>query len=54
MKRSLYVFPKQMPNTAENDIGVVGGTFIEGATADTPNVEEFDILIAGAKRFYGL
>jgi hypothetical protein len=54
VKRSLYVFPKQMPNTAENDIGVVGGTFIEGATADTPNVAEFDILIAGAKRFYGL
>lgn len=54
VKRSFYQFPKHMPNTGVNDIGVVGGTFIEGATINTPNVKEFDILIAGAKRFYGL
>jgi D-amino-acid oxidase len=41
-------------DAAANDIGVVGGTFIEGATIDTPNVKEFDIMLAGAKRFYGL
>lgn len=54
VKRSFYQFPKHLLDTAENDIGVVGGTFIEGATIDTPNEKEFDIMIAGAKRFYGL
>ncbi|MFY8214737.1 MAG: FAD-dependent oxidoreductase, partial [Flavobacterium sp.] len=54
VKRSFYIFPKQLPGSAPNDMGVVGGTFIEGATPDTPNVEEFDIMIANAKKFYGL
>jgi D-amino-acid oxidase len=54
VKRSFYIFPKQLPGSATNDMGVVGGTFIEGATPDTPNVEEFDIMIANAKKFYGL
>jgi hypothetical protein len=43
-----------LPGSAANDIGVVGGTFIEGATPETPNDEEFQILIDGAKRFYGI
>jgi hypothetical protein len=51
VKRSFYRFPKHLLDTAANDIG---GTFIEGATIDTPNVKEFDIMLAGAKRFYGL
>ena len=54
VKRSFYQFPKHLLDAAANDIGVVGGTFIEGATIDTPNVKEFDIMLAGAKRFYGL
>ncbi len=53
-KRSFYIFPKHSPNTEYNDVGVIGGTFIEGATSKTPNEEEFDILIQGAKKFYGI
>jgi hypothetical protein len=53
VKRSFYIFPKHLPDTAANDVGVIGGTFIEGATAATPNIEEFDRIIAGAKKFYG-
>ncbi len=37
-----------------NDVGVIGGTFIEGATTEMPNQEEFDIVIEGARNFYGL
>lgn len=54
IKRSFYIFPKKIPNTGPSDIGVIGGTFIEGATPETPNEEEFDILLKGAKEFYGL
>ena len=54
VKRSFYIFPKHLANTASNEVGVIGGTFIEGATTKTPNVEEFDILLQGAKKFYGL
>jgi D-amino-acid oxidase len=54
VKRSFYIFPKHLPNTGVNDIGVIGGTFIEGATHETPNEEEFDILLEGAKKFYGI
>lgn len=54
VKRSFYLFPKQLPGSGPNDIGVVGGTFIEGATPETPNDEEFAIMIEGAKRFYGM
>ena len=53
-KRSLYVFPKHLPGTGSNDVGVVGGTFIEGATAESPNRQEFATLIDGAKNFYGI
>lgn len=54
VKRSFYIFPKQLPGSASNDVGVVGGTFIEGATPETPNQEEFDILVSNAKKFYGI
>jgi D-amino-acid oxidase len=54
VKRSLYVFPKHLPDTGASDVGVVGGTFIEGGTPDTPNTVEFDIMMAGARRFYGI
>ena len=54
VKRSFYIFPKHLLNTPKNDVGVIGGTFVESATPDTPNVNEFQILIANAKKFYGL
>ena len=54
VKRSFYIFPKRLPNSGERDVGVVGGTFIEGATPETPNEEEFDIMLDGARNFYGL
>ncbi len=52
--RSFYIFPKHLANTGVNDIGVIGGTFIKGATSKTPNTKEFDILLQGAKDFYGI
>ena len=54
VKRSFYIFPKHLPRTGPNDVGVVGGTFIEGGTPETPNYEEFDTMIAAAKNFYGM
>lgn len=54
VKRSLYVFPKHLPGSGENDVGVFGGTFIEGGSPDTPNEEEFDIMLQNAKKFYGI
>lgn len=54
VKRSYYIFPKQLPGSAANDMGVIGGTFIEGGTPDTPNLEEFNILVENAKKFYGI
>lgn len=52
--RSFYIFPKHFPNTPANDVGVIGGTFIEGGTTATPNYEEFDILVKNARMFYGI
>ncbi len=54
VKRSFYIFPKQLENAEANDIGVVGGTFIENADESTPNEEEFDTMISNAKKFYGI
>jgi D-amino-acid oxidase len=54
VKRSLYVFPKHLPGSGPNDIGVVGGTFIEGATPETPNEAEFATMMQGARDFYGV
>ena len=54
VKRSFYIFPKHLPDTGPNDVGVIGGTFVEGATPETPNREEFERLVQGAKRFYGM
>lgn len=54
IKRSFYIFPKRLPGSAENHVGVIGGTFIEGADAKTPHHEEFAIMIQGAKQFYGI
>jgi len=52
--RSFYMFPKHALGAMSHDVGVIGGTFIEGADADHPNVEEFDTVIKNAKSFYGI
>ncbi len=54
IKRSFYMFPKHLSGTDANDVGVIGGTFIEGATSATPNNEEFDIMLENARKFYGM
>lgn len=54
VKRSFYIFPKHLLDSGPNDVGVIGGTFIEGSTPSTPNEEEFEILVQGAKDFYGV
>lgn len=54
VKRSFYIMPKHLPGTGVNDVGVVGGTFIEGATPATPNEDEFAIMMNAARRFYGI
>ena len=54
VERSFYIFPKQLLGSKPNDIGVIGGTFIEGADTSSPNEEEFGIMIQGAKDFYGI
>ena len=54
VKRSFYVMPKHLPETGVNDIGVVGGTFVEGGTPETPNLSEFATLLQGAKDYYGI
>lgn len=53
IKRSIYLFPKHVPGTPEKNIGVMGGTFIEGATPDTPNEEEFELIMQRAREFFG-
>jgi len=54
VERSFYIFPKRLTNSAPNDVGVIGGTFVEGGNPDTPNLKEFEILVKGAKAFYGI
>lgn len=54
VKRSFYAFPKPTVGGNKNDIGVIGGTFIENTDSSTPNEEEFDILIKRARDFYGI
>ena len=52
--RSFYLIPKQIQRSNPRDIGVIGGTFIEGATSKTPNREEFATIVENAKKFYGI
>ena len=54
VKRSFYLFPKHLPDSAPQDIGVMGGTFIEGGSPDKPNLKEFDAIVRGAKEYFGL
>jgi hypothetical protein len=43
-----------LPDSAPQDIGVIGCAFIEGATPDTPNLKEYDLIIHETKTFFGL
>lgn len=54
VKRSFYIFPKRLPNSLPRDVGVIGGTFVEGGNPNTPNLKEFNRLVEGAKKFYGI
>ena len=54
IRRFFYQFPKHIPGTSTQHVGVIGGTMITGATSETPHLEEFDIMMAGAREFYGL
>jgi len=54
VKRSFYVFPKHLPDSAPQDIGVIGGTFIEGGSPDKPNLKEYDSIIDEANAFFGI
>lgn len=46
--------PKHLPGCSEHEIGVIGGTFIEGASTDFTTQGEFDLVLEGARNFYGL
>jgi hypothetical protein len=54
VKRSFYLMPKRLSGSGPNDVGTIGGTFIEGATPETPNEDEWDLLVDQAKVFYGI
>jgi len=54
VQRSFYFFPKNPPSGFPDEFGVIGGTFVENATIATPNNEEFEIMLEGAKAFYGI
>jgi hypothetical protein len=54
VKRSFYIFPKHLPDSAPQDIGVIGGTFIEGGSPDKPNLKEYDSIINEANTFFGI
>ena len=46
--------PKHLQNTGNNDVGVIGDTFIEDAALLNPNEKEFDILFTDVKKFYSI
>jgi glycine/D-amino acid oxidase-like deaminating enzyme len=54
VKRSFYIFPKLLTGGGPKDVGVIGGTFIEGGSPATPNTAEFEIMMRGARDFYGI
>lgn len=53
VKRSIYMFPKRASGSQPHDIGIMGGTFIEHATAKTPHLQEFERMIERAIEFFG-
>ncbi len=51
---AFYIFPKRLPGTHSNDIGVIGGSYIENADVTTPHLEQFQRVVQNAKIFYGI
>ncbi|WP_375331102.1 FAD-dependent oxidoreductase [Candidatus Tisiphia endosymbiont of Oplodontha viridula] len=49
-----YMHPKHLPSSSADDVGVIGKTFIEGATPQTPNEEQFDLIVERARSFYDI
>jgi hypothetical protein len=47
------MFPKRVPGSQPHDIGIMGGTFIEHATAERPHLREFEHMINRATNFFG-
>lgn len=52
-KLSVYIFPKHVPGALDSSIGVLGGTYIEGADERTPNEQEFEFMVERAREFFG-
>lgn len=50
--RCCYFFPKQLADAKADEIGVLGGTFIKYADNTTPHLEEFDTVLANARKFF--
>ena len=53
-ERAFHILPKNIPGSNHQDIGVIGGSFIEGANKKTPNHQEFNLIIKNAKKIYGI
>lgn len=49
-----YMHPKHLPSSGANDVGGIGGTFIKGATPQTPNEEQFELIVTRVRNFYGI
>jgi D-amino-acid oxidase len=52
--RSFDLFPKKLLNSGANDVGVLGGTYIEHGNEDDPNEEEFETIVSEARDFFGI
>lgn len=50
IERALYIFPK----INGDEYGVIGGSFVEGATKNEPNEAEFEVIIKNARDFFGI
>ncbi|MDR0296941.1 MAG: hypothetical protein LBH67_03145 [Rickettsia sp.] len=54
VEQHFYLHPKHLPNSPASSIGIIGGTFIEGASPATPNTDQFKLIMQRAREFYGL
>ena len=50
--RTLDFFPKRLPSTDKEDVGVLGGTFFKYSGAIEFHEKEFDFIIERAKNFF--
>jgi hypothetical protein len=54
MGRLFCFMPKKSRDSLNNDIGVIGGTFIKGGDHRLPREEEFERVLEDAKLFLGI